>query len=136
MEDLILLGAATVTLVGGIWAFFTKISPFIIMKRSTYKTMLLLRENTQLESVVTPDGRVWVWRRETNEANISKHDVSFADIAEARIDSTRSSGLTSSELKESYMTFRGKPYYCCTYYEGKGYNRVFSFLPPRSNKDK
>ena len=136
MEDLILWGSGLVTIVGGIWAFFAKISPLIIMKRSTYRTLLSLRENTQLESVVTPDGRVWVWRRDTNHSNVRKHGISFSEIAESQIEDTHSEGLTPSELKRSYLTLRGKSFYCCIYYEGEGYNRVFSFFPPSSTRDK
>ena len=86
-----------------------------------------------LNHIITADGRKWVWRKKTNDFNIQKHGVSFADIAESEIMSTNQTGFIQSELKRSYMTFRGKSYYCCIYHEGEGYNRVFEFFPNLSD---
>ena len=146
MQDSILLVAAIVTIVSGVSAFvvfFAKNSPFIITKRSTHRDLLSLRGNGQrngntaknLEHITTADGRKWVWRKSTNDSNLHCHGVSFVDIAEAEIISSSSEGINPSELKRSFMKFRGTPYYCCIYYEGEGYNRVFAFFPP-SDKSK
>ena len=141
MEEFFPWVASVFAVVGGIWTFFTKYSPLIITRRSTHKELLSLHESSHrnsnmadhLDHVVTSDGRKWVWRKKTNDLNIRKHHVSFTDIAESEVMSTYSEGFIQGELKRSYMTLRGEPFYSCVYYEGEGYNRVFESFPRRSD---
>ena len=146
VESIVAL-AALVTIGGGVSAFiafFSRNSPFIIAKRSVYSDLQLQRGNDQkrgtteknLEHIITADGRKWVWRRETNNSNMRSQGVSFFEIAESVITSTMTEGMTQSELKRSFMTVRGSPLYCCIYYEGEGYNRVFGFYPNSDDRSR